>query len=70
MFDALTKVLVRRADNNATHVVTARKDVGGRRDAILPVELTMMGAFPGRGASSEGPLSPRLLYEYERPRYL
>ena len=49
MFDALTKVLVRRTDDNATHVATARKDVGGRRsDAILPVELAMMGArgFP------------------------
>ena len=48
MFDPLTKVLVRRADDNATHVATARKDVGGRRDAILPVELAMMGArgFP------------------------
>ena len=48
MFDALTKVLVRRADNNATHVATARKDAGGRRDAILPVALAMMGArgFP------------------------
>ena len=48
MFDALTKVLARRADDNATHVATAQKDAAGRRDAILPVELAMMGArgFP------------------------
>ena len=51
-FDALTKVLVRRTDDNnnaITHVATARKDVSGRSsDAILPVELAMMGArgFP------------------------
>ena len=70
MFDALTKVLVRRTDDNATHVATARKDVGGRRDAILPVELAMMGArdFPVEEPPPRVPCSPRLLYE--RPRYL